>query len=60
MCYLTNGSRQLIEQRLGIVQDRRVETFGEPAVDRGEQVTGLDALALIAPEVGEADCRAQF
>jgi hypothetical protein len=29
-------SRQLVEQRLGILQDRRVETFREPAIDWGE------------------------
>ena len=27
------GSRQLVEQRLGIFEDWRVEAFGEPAVD---------------------------
>jgi transposase len=27
---------QLVEQRLSLLQDRRVEAFGEPAVDRGE------------------------
>src|SRR5215467_3749590 len=54
------GSRQLIEQRLGILQDRRAEAFGEPAVDRGEQVTGLGAFALVAPEPGEAGGGAQL
>jgi hypothetical protein len=27
-------SRQLVEQRFGLLQDRRVEAFGEPAVHR--------------------------
>src|SRR5262249_60028081 len=30
------GSRQLIAQRLRLLQHRRVEAVGEPAVDRGE------------------------
>jgi hypothetical protein len=29
-------SRQLIEQRLGVLQDRRVEAFREPAERRQE------------------------
>ena len=32
---------QLIEQRLRLLQVRRVEALGEPAVDRGEQVARL-------------------
>ncbi len=47
-------SRQLIQQRLRVLQVRRIETFGEPIVDRTEQITGLRALALVAPEPGEA------
>ena len=42
-------SRQLVEQRLGVLQDRRVEAFGEPAVDSCDKITGVGALALIAP-----------
>src|SRR4029077_9412864 len=45
---------QRIEQRLCIFQDRRVEPFGEPTVDRCEEITGFGALALVAPEAGEA------
>src|SRR5215470_20167171 len=48
------ASRQLIEQRLGVLQDRCVESFGEPAVDRREKIMGFGALALITPEAGEA------
>src|SRR5262252_6748393 len=54
------GSRQLVEQRLGILQDRCVEAFGEPVVDRREQFAGLGAFALIAPEAGEAGRGAQL
>src|SRR5208282_3327847 len=37
-----------------------VEAFGEPAVDRREQVAGFAARALIAPQPGEAHGGAQF
>jgi hypothetical protein len=47
-------SRQFVEWRLAIFEDRRVETFGEPAVDRREKITGFGALTLIAPESGKA------
>jgi hypothetical protein len=30
---LVRATHQLVEQRLGVLQDRRVEAFGEPAVD---------------------------
>ena len=40
-------SRQLVEQRFGVLQDRCVEAFGEPAVDRREEGTGVGALALV-------------
>ena len=42
------------EQRLRVDQVARVEAFGEPGVDRGEQVARFGALALIAPEAREA------
>ena len=37
-----------------------IEAFGEPAVDRGEQVADYGALTLIAPQPGEAGRGAQF
>jgi hypothetical protein len=40
-------SRQLVEQHLGFLQDRRVEAFSEPAVDRGQQIAGVGALTLV-------------
>jgi hypothetical protein len=42
-------SRQLVEQRFGVLQDRRVKPFGEPAVNWGEEITGFGMLALVAP-----------
>src|SRR2546423_14382461 len=58
----TAGSRsgKLVEQRLRFRQIRRVEPFGEPAVDRGEKVAGFGAAALVAAEAGEAHSGAQF
>ena len=46
---ITCSRRQLVEQRLGLFQIERVEAFGEPALDRGEQIASLIPLALIAP-----------
>jgi hypothetical protein len=43
------GSCQLVQQRLGVLQVGGVEALGEPAVDRGEQVARLVALALVTP-----------
>jgi hypothetical protein len=40
---------QLAEQGLGLFQIERVEAFGEPTVDRSEEIEGLILLALIAP-----------
>jgi hypothetical protein len=41
-------------------RDWRVETFGESAVDRYEQITCFGALALVAPETCKADRGVQF
>ena len=40
---------QLVEQGLSLLQVDRVEAFGEPAVDRREEITGFGAFALVAP-----------
>src|SRR5262249_62097490 len=45
---------QVVEQGFGVFQVRRLEALGEPAVDGREEITGFDALALIAPEAVEA------
>ena len=47
---------QFTEQRLGFFQIGGVEAFGEPDVDRREQVACLVPAALLAPQPGEA-CR---
>src|SRR6516165_9901987 len=57
---LTTGSRQFVEQRLCFFQIGGVESFGEPAVDRGEEVAGFGTPALFAPQPREARGGAQF
>ena len=52
--------RQLLEQRLRLLQIVRVEPFGEPAVDRSEQFAGLLRLALVTPEARHAHRGAEF
>src|SRR3954453_15592670 len=52
--------RQLIQQRFSLLQDRCIETFCKPAVDRREQITSFRMPALVAPEPGEAYASAQL
>ena len=46
---------QCIEQGFCILQIRRIKAFGEPVVDRCQEVTGFLAFALLPPEASEAD-----
>jgi hypothetical protein len=39
---------QFVEQSLGLLQIKRVEALGEPAIDRSEKIAGLIPLVLIA------------
>jgi hypothetical protein len=57
---LTTGSRQFVEQRLGALQVGGVEALGEPVVDRGEEIAGFGAPALLASQPGEIADGAQF
>jgi hypothetical protein len=46
------GSRsclELLQQRFGLLQVQRVETLGEPTIDRGEKIVSLLSFALIVP-----------
>jgi hypothetical protein len=38
---------QLVEESLGFLQVERVESFGESAVDRSQQIAGLIPLAVV-------------
>src|ERR1700737_465975 len=51
---------EFVEQRFCLFEIGGVEAFGEPAVDRREQVAGFGAAALVAAEPGEARGGAQF
>src|SRR5262245_61569843 len=51
---------QLIQQCSCFLEIGRVEAFGKPAIDRREQIAGVAALALVAPEAGEAGCSAHL
>jgi hypothetical protein len=53
-------STHLVEQRLRVPEVGGIEAFGEPAVDGGEQVMGLGASALVAPQAGETGSGAQL
>jgi hypothetical protein len=46
---VATSSRKLVEQRLRFFQICGVEALGEPAIDRGEQIAGLGAPALLSP-----------
>jgi hypothetical protein len=49
---------ELLQQRLRLLKVRRLEAFGEPAVDWREEIASLAVLVLGAPELGEADSSA--
>jgi hypothetical protein len=53
-------SPQLVEQRLRLPQIGRAEPFGEPAVDRDEQIVGFGPAALVSAKPGEAHGGPQF
>ena len=44
----------------GIFEVLRVKAFGEPVVDRGEQLVGFCCLALTLPQAGQAGGGAEF
>ena len=46
--------RQRVQQCLRIFQVRRIKAFGEPPVDRCQEVMGFLALALLLPETRQA------
>src|SRR5215510_1583367 len=51
---------ELLQQRLGFLQVRRIKALREPAVDRREQLVGLKTLALLLPQPAETQGSAQF
>src|SRR5262249_55589662 len=53
-------SRQLVQQCLGTLEVRRVEALGEPVVNRRQEINGLFAATLLAPQAGETHRGTQF
>jgi len=56
----TAGSRQLFEQRFGVLHVGGIEALGEPAIHRCEQLACLALPALLAPKPREAHRGAQL
>ena len=51
---------QFLKQYFGVLEVYRVKTLREPAVNRGEQVVGVLALALGLPQASEAGSGPEF
>ena len=51
---------EFVEQRLGVFEVGRVEAFGEPSIDRRQDVVGFGTATLVAAEPGEAHGGAQL
>src|SRR4051794_35204015 len=51
---------QLLQQQLGLLQVERIKSFGEPAVNGREKITGFAVPVLFAPEARQADRCLQF
>jgi hypothetical protein len=52
--------RELLQQRIRLLQNRRIEAFRKPVVDWREEAARLRPPTLIAPEAGEAGGGAQL
>ena len=52
--------RQHVQQCFRLLQVSGIEAFGEPAVDRGQQLAGRGAFALMLPQAGQAHGGAQL
>src|SRR5215831_18616783 len=53
-------SRQLLQQRLSLLQVGRVKPLGEPAIHLRQQLPGFVALALLLPQSTQAHRRPQL
>jgi hypothetical protein len=56
----TAGSPQLVEQPLRFFQIGGVEAFGEPTIDRRDQLAGFGAVTLVVAQPGTAHRGPQF
>ena len=57
---LGGALRQRVQQGFGFLEVSGVKALGEPAIDRGENIVGFDALALITPKVSKSGGGTQF
>jgi hypothetical protein len=48
--WLDDSMTQFFQQRLRLLQIFRVKSFGEPAIDLGQQIVSLFLLALLSPQ----------
>jgi hypothetical protein len=48
---------QVLQQRFGLLEVGRVKPFGEPIIDRGEQLPRFSALTLLLPQATQAHGR---
>ncbi len=55
--FTPDSPRRLFEQCLGLLEVRRVKPLGEPAIDRGQEVSGCGLLALRLPQAAQAHRR---
>src|SRR5262245_66320909 len=58
--YVPPSLRELLQQRLRLLEVSGVKALGEPAVDRREQLVGFSMLALLLPQAGQAHGRPQL
>jgi hypothetical protein len=56
----TSSLSQLLEQRFRLLEVPRVKTFGEPAIDRREEIASFSTIASIARETSNIDASSQF
>src|SRR5882724_12367214 len=57
---VAHDSQEFVQQCLRILHIRRIEPFGEPGVDRREEVTSLWYFPLLLPQASEARRGAEF
>src|SRR4029077_3482701 len=56
----STSSSELVQQRLRLFQIARVESFGEPTIDRSEKLASFVPLTLVVPEPRHAHGGAEF
>src|SRR5262245_30721302 len=57
---ISSWMHETVDQFAGTLLIRQVKAFGEPVVDRDDEVTSFGVLALIAPRTREGNCGTQL